>query len=102
MLTNLFQLLEIQNYSFGFLSFRFMAVGALCTFLGVFILFRERGSAAGKVYFVFALTLAFWMVGEAMSFTSPNATSVFLKKPFRRTQLVDKVESLLNTDSPEA
>ena len=48
------------------------------------------------------LLISGYMEKDLYAWIENDPKVLFLKKPFRRTQLVEKVESLLNTDSPES
>ncbi len=69
----MFQPEAFQAYNFTPLAIRFLAIGCICGLLGGLILFRERFSAAGRVFGVYTLSLAFWFVGAAFGFSSPDA-----------------------------
>lgn len=45
------------------------------------------------------LLISGYMEKDLYAWIENDPKVLFLKKPFRRTQLVEKVESLLNTDS---
>ena len=75
MAADIFQTQYLPGYEFSWVAIRFLTVGSICVLVGAFILYRERASAAGRVYFIYTLSLALWLIGASFGFASPNPSA---------------------------
>ncbi|MBN1959746.1 MAG: EAL domain-containing protein [Deltaproteobacteria bacterium] len=68
----IFELLDLSNYSLGFLSLQTLFTSIIVSILGIIALIHERFSRIGMVFFGITQSIALWLFAYSWIYSSPN------------------------------